>query len=206
MNDRYLLSVEIIQSLKYFVTPFLNNFQFWITNLFQILPQTTPCNHLSNEMNLLSFLSYPSTDECYNVGMIELFDQLNLWFNSRALWLRQVANINKTPCNFSASIVINTSINSFVGTSSELIWKSIESSSWRDKHDLLFCGLILVVFLISWEKTSFFAFIIFMHFLAFLIFWLIISGFNNFRYLNLVYSKRRICFLKSILLYSIFLI
>ena len=157
-------------------------------------------------MNLLSFLSYPSSDECYNVGMIELFDQLNLWFNSRALWLRQVANINKTPCNFSASIVINTSINSFVGTSSELIWKSIESSSWRDKHDLLFCGLILVVFLISWLKSSFFAFIIFMHFLAFLIFWLVISGFDNFRYVNLVYSKRRICFLKSVLLYSIFLI
>jgi len=117
MNDRYLLSVKIIQSLENFVTPFLNNFQFWITNLFQILPQTTPCNHLSNKMNLLSFLSYPSTDECYNVGMIELFDQRNLWFNSRALWLRQVANINKTPSNFSASIVIKTSINTFIGTS-----------------------------------------------------------------------------------------
>lgn len=75
MNDRCFLSVKIIQSLKYFMTPLLNNFKFWVSHLFQILSQTATCDHLSDEMNLLSFLSYPSTYECYDIWMIKLFDQ-----------------------------------------------------------------------------------------------------------------------------------
>lgn len=145
-------------------------------------------------MNLLSFLSDPSSYKRYNIWMIKLFNQWNFWFDSRALWFWQIAYIYKTPCNFSASIVINTSINSFISTSSELFWKSLESPSWRNEHKFLFCGLILFIFLVSWEKSSFFAFIIFMLYFAFFFFLLDIIDFNNFRYMYLVYSKWRICF------------
>ena len=139
-------------------------------------------------MNLLSFLSDPSSNKRYDIGMIKLFNQWNFWFDSRAFRLWQVAYIYKTPRNFSASIVIDTSINSFISTPSQLFWKSFESPSWRNKHEFLLSGLILFIFLISWEKSSLFTFIIFMLFFAFLFFWLDIIGFNNFRYMNLVYS------------------
>ena len=165
MNDGCFLLMKINQTFQYFMAPLLDHLQLWVAHLLQILSQTSTCNHFCNEVNLFLFLRNPSIDERDNVWMMQGFYQIDFWFYSRTFCFWKSTKADYTPCHFPSSIMIHSSIHSFISTLSELLIKSLESTLRWDFHELL----ILFFFLLFFFAAVIFIIVIFILCICFFI-------------------------------------
>lgn len=128
------------------MTPFFNNFEFWLSHFLEVLSQTSAGNNLSDKMDLLRLLTNPRADKGYDVWMMQLFDKFYFWLYSWLLRFRKSTQRNYAPGYFATSFVINTSINRFVSTTAEFFVKPLKSS-WRRCFNKILVLLVLVWFI-----------------------------------------------------------
>lgn len=143
--------MKIDKSLKNFNAPTLDNSESWMFDLLNILPQTTACNHFSNENNLFNILINPCWNEVNDVFMFETLDEFYFWPYSNSIIFRQSVEIYDVPSNFSSGFIINSFVNYFVSSSAKFFTKALESALWRYFNNnacLALSWLFIIVFLL----------------------------------------------------------
>ena len=135
--------MQIVQPLKDFMAPDLDDLQLRIPHLLQELPQAASGDHLGDEVDLILLLADPCADERNNVLVFHLLNQLDLRLNPRLLALRQSVQVNNTPGHFSACVVVDCPVDCLVCTSTKLLCESLKATVGGALHE----SLVIVVFL-----------------------------------------------------------